>query len=111
MKKQRTCEESAQRIKDLEREVIKLNEAEQEANERYIALFDRGLFLVFVHDLDGNFLEANDTALAFFGYTKEEISSLNNADIAPSFSEQGREHFFRDIRKTAAGLWPAAVFI
>jgi PAS domain S-box-containing protein len=81
MGKEPTYEELAQRIRDLEQEAIKRDEAEKDASERYIALFNRSLFSVFVHDLDGNFLDANDTALNLLGYTKNEIPSLNFASL------------------------------
>ena len=77
MGKKPTYEELAQRIRDLEQAAIKRDEEEKEAHERYIALFDRSLFSVFVHDLNGNFLDANEAALALLGYTKEELTSLN----------------------------------
>jgi PAS domain S-box-containing protein len=81
MGKKPTYERLVQRIADLEQNSIKRDEQGQEVYERYFALFDRSLFSVFVHDLDGNFLDANDAALAFLGYTKEEITSLNIISI------------------------------
>jgi len=81
MGREPTYEELVQRIADLEQAAVERDEQEQEVYERYVALFDRSLFSVFVHDLDGNFLDANDAALAFLGYTKEEITSLNISSI------------------------------
>jgi len=49
--------------------------------ERYKALFHRSLFCVFLHDLDGNFLDANDAALNLLGYTRDEVPSLNFASL------------------------------
>ena len=49
----------------------------QESKERYRALFDRSLDLVCVIDFEGRFIDANNAALNRFGYTKEEIHSLN----------------------------------
>jgi len=45
--------------------------------ERYKALFDRSLFCVFVHDFEGNFVDANKAALKLLGYKRKEIPSLN----------------------------------
>jgi len=73
MGKKPAYEELIQEISELEEE--------KWTNERYKALFERSLFWVFVHDFDGNFLDANDAALASLGYTKEEIPSLNLASI------------------------------
>ena len=52
-------------------------EALRESEERYRALFDRSLDCVYIHDFEGNFIDANDAALKLFRYTKEEILSLN----------------------------------
>ena len=49
--------------------------------ERYRALFDRSLYCVYVHDFEGNFLDANDAALSLLGYTKDEIGSLNFSSL------------------------------
>ena len=53
----------------------------QESEERYKSLFDRSLDLIYLHDFQGRFLDANDAALKRLGYTKEEISSLNFASF------------------------------
>jgi PAS domain S-box-containing protein len=49
----------------------------KESEERYRALFDRSLDLVYVHDFKGNFLDANPAALEKLGYDRSEIASLN----------------------------------
>ena len=49
----------------------------QESKERYVALFERSLDCVYIHDFGGNFIDANLAALNLLGYTKEEIPSLN----------------------------------
>jgi PAS domain S-box-containing protein len=56
-------------------------EALQETEERYRALFDRSLYCVFVHDFDGNYLDANEAALNLLGYEKEDIPRLNIASM------------------------------
>ncbi len=52
-------------------------EALRESELRYRALFDRGLLCIYVHDFEGKFLDANDAALKLFGYSREEIPSIN----------------------------------
>ncbi|MEA3437388.1 MAG: PAS domain S-box protein, partial [Thermodesulfobacteriota bacterium] len=52
-------------------------EALTESEERYRALFDRSLELVYLCDFEGNFIDANDAALEAFGYTKKDIKALN----------------------------------
>ncbi len=49
----------------------------KESEERYNALYDRSLDLVFIHDFQGNFLDANTATLDLFGYSKEEIKNLD----------------------------------
>lgn len=80
MAKKPTYEELEQRIKELEKEAIKRKQAEEalkESEERYSTLFDRSLDCVYLHDFEGNFIDANPVALELLGYTKEEILSIN----------------------------------
>jgi len=48
---------------------------------RYSALFDRSIYCVYVHDLDGRFLDVNDATLNLLGYTRNEIGALSLASI------------------------------
>ena len=56
-------------------------EALREGNERYRALFERSLEMVYLCDLEGNFVDANDTALKLLGYTRKHIKSLNFSSL------------------------------
>ncbi len=56
--------------------------ARLESEERYKALFDRSLNLIYVMDFDGKFIDANNAALNLFGYKKEEIRSVNVNSLA-----------------------------
>ncbi|HOU52121.1 MAG: PAS domain S-box protein [Smithella sp.] len=51
------------------------------SEERYRSLFDRSLDIVYVIDFKGNFIDANDAAFKRFGYTREELPSLNVASL------------------------------
>jgi PAS domain S-box-containing protein len=53
----------------------------RESEERYRALFDHSLDLVYLLDFEGRFIDANDAALDRLGYTREEILSLNFASF------------------------------
>jgi len=57
------------------------DEALRESEERYRALFDRSLDCIFVHDFEGNFLDANEVALKLLGYEREDIPHLNFASL------------------------------
>jgi len=56
-------------------------EALRESEERYRALFDRSLDCIYVHDFEGNFLDANKTALKLLGYKSKDLSHLNFASL------------------------------
>lgn len=47
-----------------------------EVEERYRALFERSQDCVFLTDLEGNFLDANHTALELLGYSRDELPSV-----------------------------------
>ncbi len=67
------------------REIIQEQEEKiRDTQERYIALFNRSIFGVFVTDLEGNFLDVNETALDLLGYTKEDIPSI---ELSSMFTE------------------------
>ncbi len=56
-------------------------EALRDSDERYRTLFDHSLDAVYVHDFEGRFIDANDTALDLLGYDREEISNLSFTDL------------------------------
>ena len=53
----------------------------KQSEERYRALFDSSLELVYVHDFEGKMLDVNPTALELLGYCREDIPSLNFASM------------------------------
>lgn len=62
------------------RDITEWKHAEEvlkESEERYRALFDRSLDFIYIHDFEGNFLDANAAALNLLGYERAEIPSLN----------------------------------
>ncbi len=58
-----------------------VEEVLRESEERYRAIFEQSLDGLYIHDFEGNFIDANPVALKMFGYTKEEISSLNFSSL------------------------------
>ncbi len=48
----------------------------KEVENRYHALFDRSLFCVYIHDYDGNYIDANKATLDTLGYTLEEFRQI-----------------------------------
>ena len=80
MSKKPTYEELENRVKELENESALRTRAEEallESEERYRALFERSLELVYLCDFEGNFIDANDAAPELLGYSKDNIKSLN----------------------------------
>ena len=52
-----------------------------ELREGYKDLFEYSLDLIYVSDLNGNFLDANDLTLISLGYEREEIPNIKFLDI------------------------------
>ncbi len=44
---------------------------------RYDAMFRQNIYCIYVHDFNGQFLDANQAALDLLGYKREEIPSIN----------------------------------
>ncbi len=52
------------------------------SEERYRNLFENANDIIYIHDLDGNYISMNQAAERIFGYTREEAMRLNMAQIA-----------------------------
>jgi len=55
----------------------------KESEERFRSLFDRSIECIYSHDLEGNFLDANQNTLDLLGYDREDIPSMNFASLLP----------------------------
>ncbi|MFX0140977.1 MAG: PAS domain S-box protein [Candidatus Hodarchaeota archaeon] len=53
----------------------------EEIGESYKDLFEHSLDLIYVSDLNGNFLDANDLTLIALGYEREEITNIKFLDL------------------------------
>jgi len=51
------------------------------SESRYRQLFENANDIIYVHDLDGNYISVNTAAQEIFGYTQEEALSMNMKDI------------------------------
>ena len=49
----------------------------RESAEQFHALFEPSLDCLYIHDFEGNFLDANPAALKLLGYEREDIDSLS----------------------------------
>ncbi len=74
----------------------------REGEERYHTLFDRSLDLVYLHDFEGNFIDANNAALNLLGYKKQEILSLNFASLLTQDQMTKVIQALEELKKTGA---------
>ncbi|MBL7073887.1 PAS domain S-box protein [candidate division KSB1 bacterium] len=56
-------------------------EAVKEAERRYKAIFDNRLQMVYIHNEQGLFLDANDYALERLGYTRDDLGKVSMQDM------------------------------
>jgi PAS domain S-box-containing protein/putative nucleotidyltransferase with HDIG domain len=52
-----------------------------QAEEKFRSIFDCANDAIFIHDMDGKFLEVNKTACDRLGYTREELLTMGHTDI------------------------------
>ena len=79
-----TYTELEKKFKTLEQEYydyIRSTESLRDSHEKFKALFDRSIHCIYVHDFEGNFLDANAASLNLLGYNKEDIPSINFATL------------------------------
>jgi len=67
--------------------------------ERFKELFEYSLDLIYVNDLNGNFLDANDVTLMSLGYDREDISNLSFIDMLDPENLMKAYKFTKEIRK------------
>ena len=72
----------------------------EEIRENYKDLFEYSLDLIYVNDLNGNFLDANDIALISLGYEREEIPNLSFLDVLEKDEVKKAYGALREITKT-----------
>ena len=53
----------------------------RESEERYRTLFEDSIDAIYLTTLDGKFIDANQSTLNLFGYSKEEMKALNARDL------------------------------
>ncbi|MEI6186124.1 MAG: PAS domain S-box protein, partial [Dehalococcoidia bacterium] len=75
--------------------------------ERYLDLLNRSTDMVYLHDFDGNILDANDAALTALGYAPGEISSQNITSFIDSDQLPRALNILRELKKTGQQKDPA----
>lgn len=78
-------------------------EALELSEERYRQLFESANDIIYVHDLDGNYISVNQAAERVFGYTREEALSMNITDItAPEHLDLVRRQLGKKLNGAAS---------
>jgi len=70
----------------------------RESEEKYRALFEQSMDAIYINTLDGVTIEANQSWLDLFGYTREELRTVNTADTYADPAE--RADFLRRIEQS-----------
>jgi len=84
-------------------------EAEERFSEieaRYKALFDGSSYCVYIHDLKGRLLDANDAALRLFGYERNEIKSLTFTSLLDEDQLSDAHEAVEEIKKLGSAKKP-----
>jgi PAS domain S-box-containing protein len=78
--------------RDIIRDITERRKAEAEISEsekKYRTLFESSNDVVFILDLDGNFIDVNPAAYARLGYTREELLSMNIGTLdTPEYADK-----------------------
>jgi two-component system, cell cycle sensor histidine kinase and response regulator CckA len=74
----------------------------KQSDERYRTLFDNPVEAIYIHDFEGNFIDANDTALALLGYKRDEIRGVNFAELLDPEGVANAIKYIGYIRKTGS---------
>jgi len=67
----------------------------KESEEKHKAIFENSLDCIFLHDFEGNFIDANPAALNLLEYTREEISTVN---LLKLLDKEGRQKTAKDLK-------------
>ncbi len=83
-------------------DISNLKKAEKglrDSQEKYSQLFEKSIDSIFLHDLQGNLLDVNQSTLDLFGYGREEVTSLRIMDLHPPEALDASKKAFADIQK------------
>jgi len=70
-----------------------------ESEKKYSTLFHSSVDSIFIHDIQGNILDANKTALKQFGYSLAEIQKITVRDLVPSSAQDKANRMLEKVAK------------
>ncbi len=74
------------------------------SREQLRSIYDGMSDAVFIHDpADGSILDVNETAVAYYGYTLEELRNMRVSQLSEDASDQSQEAALSLIRRAGAG--------
>ncbi|HUW90142.1 MAG TPA: PAS domain S-box protein [Candidatus Nanopelagicaceae bacterium] len=80
--------------------MVKIEYNKDEVREKYKELFEHSLDLIYVNDLNGNFLDASDLTLITLGMDKEEVPNISFIDLLDRENLNKAYRVTKEIRKT-----------
>jgi diguanylate cyclase (GGDEF)-like protein/PAS domain S-box-containing protein len=72
----------------------------KELRARYDALYECAFYCIYVHDIEGRFLDANNAALRLLGYSRREMSSLHLSSFFPRDQFPSALRFIEHLKNT-----------
>ena len=72
----------------------------EEIRKKFNELFEHSLQLIYVNDLNGNFLDANDITLLTLGYEREDIGKISFIDLLDQDNIRRAYKITKEITKT-----------
>jgi PAS domain S-box-containing protein len=76
---------------DLNTALIRYEETAEElrsSEEKFRTMMSQSIDMIFLHDLKGNIVDVNHTAVKQTGYSREELLSMSVADLDPDYAER-----------------------
>ncbi|KYC45335.1 MAG: putative diguanylate cyclase [Candidatus Methanofastidiosum methylothiophilum] len=74
-------------------------QALKENEEKFRTLFNNASDAIFIHELDGNFIETNQIASDLLGYEKSELLNMAPSDIHPPEYLEMLNEMFEELKK------------
>jgi len=80
--------------------VIEIEYNKEEIREKYKELFEHSLDLIYVHNLNGNILDASDLTLITLGMEREDIPNISFIDLLDKENLNKAKDVTKEIRST-----------